>query len=365
MSSPGHGREARAALTRALRQFMGLGASFFRVAAARSGMTDTDMQVLDILESGGPMTAGQLADLTGLTTGAITGMLNRLEEGGLVTRERDPSDGRRVIVRLTSGQNGARGASAALDSVTAAWDEVIGRYDDEQVALLLEFLERSNAQARGEILRLRETPADEGKVFSAPLGELKGGQLTVSGAIPRLRIRAGDLGASLYETRFEGAVPDVKTQDGMVAIRYPRRGLLALGKREGRAEVTLSAAIPWRITIQGGATEIVTEPDSLSLAGLEVKAGASMIHLELPPPSAAIPVLIGGAAADVLVRRPRGAAARVHLKGWVSHFIFDEQTFTSVGANVRLQSSNFVETAPYYDIEVASSASVVTITTER
>ncbi|HLI06811.1 MAG TPA: MarR family transcriptional regulator [Ktedonobacteraceae bacterium] len=53
------------------------------------------MQVIDILDSTGTVTAGQLADLTGLTTGAITGMLNRLEEAGLVRRERDPNDGRR------------------------------------------------------------------------------------------------------------------------------------------------------------------------------------------------------------------------------------------------------------------------------
>jgi len=52
---------------RELQQFTGLGASFFRVAA-RLGMTVTDMQVIDLLESIGPATAGQLADLTGLTT---------------------------------------------------------------------------------------------------------------------------------------------------------------------------------------------------------------------------------------------------------------------------------------------------------
>ena len=59
-------------LARELRQFTGLGASFFRAAAARIGMTVTDMQVMDLLETSGPTTAGQLADLTGLTTGAIT-----------------------------------------------------------------------------------------------------------------------------------------------------------------------------------------------------------------------------------------------------------------------------------------------------
>ena len=64
-------------LARELRQFTGLGTSFFRAAAARVGMTVTDVQVMDFLDSAGPMTAGQLSDLTRLTTGAITGMINR------------------------------------------------------------------------------------------------------------------------------------------------------------------------------------------------------------------------------------------------------------------------------------------------
>src|SRR6185312_3266736 len=91
--------KALAELAREFRRLNANGASFFRAAAARTGMTVTDLQVIDILNSGNLLTAGQLADLTGLTTGAITGMLNRLEAAGLVRRERDPSDGRRVIVR--------------------------------------------------------------------------------------------------------------------------------------------------------------------------------------------------------------------------------------------------------------------------
>src|SRR5947209_6453422 len=92
-------------LARELRQFTGLSASWLRAAAARRGMTVTDLQVMDVLESTGPSTAGQLAELTGLTTGAITGMLNRLEEAGLVRRERDKSDCRRGLVRLERGED--------------------------------------------------------------------------------------------------------------------------------------------------------------------------------------------------------------------------------------------------------------------
>src|SRR2546421_8445076 len=145
-------------LTREIRQSTSLGASFYRAAAARIGMTVTDMQVIDILESTGPSTAGQLADLTGLTTGAVTGMLNRLEEAGFVQRERDPNDGRRVIVRLERGKDEMHEIGPIFDSLGKAWDELASDYDDEQIAFLLEFLKRSNAMSRKEIIRLQEAP---------------------------------------------------------------------------------------------------------------------------------------------------------------------------------------------------------------
>src|SRR6266536_6052904 len=98
---------------------------------------------MDILVSTGASTAGQLADLTGLTTGAITGMLNRLEKAGLVRRERDPNDGRRVIVRLTTGSDGKQEFSPLFASLAKAWEEMAAQYDDEQKAFLLEFLQCS------------------------------------------------------------------------------------------------------------------------------------------------------------------------------------------------------------------------------
>jgi DNA-binding MarR family transcriptional regulator len=358
-------QEKRAALleelARELRQFNGLGASFFRAAAARIGMTVTDMQVMDILDSTGPTTAGQLADLTGLTTGAITGMLNRLEEAGLVRRERDPNDGRRVIVRLEGDKKEMHEIGPIFASIGKAWDDMASHYDDEQIAFLLEFLKRSNTISRKEMVRLREAPSGEEGIFSAPLGDLESGRLVVSSGLSRLTVRTDDAMAELYQARFEGPVPDVKAQDGVVTIRYPRR-LWVLGGEQRAAEVTLSVAIPWRIVIQGGASEIIAELGSLDLAGLEVKGGLSMIRLELPAPSGVVPIRISGGASQITVRRPAGVAARVHLKGWVSEFVFDDQTFSRVGNDVRLQSPGFDPTAPCYDIEVSSSASMVTIT---
>ena len=75
------------------------------------------------------------------------------------------------------------------------------------------------------------------------------------------------------------------------------------------AEVTLNAAIPWQIVVQGGASEITAELGRLNLAGLEVKGGMSMIRLELPVPSGVVPIRISGGASDgyrsTPGRRPR------------------------------------------------------------
>jgi DNA-binding MarR family transcriptional regulator len=348
-------------LARELRQFNGLGASFFRAAAARLGMTDTDIQVIDLLDSAGPSTAGQLADLTGLTTGAITGMLNRLEEAGLVRRERDPSDGRRVIVRLVPNKDEMQKIDAIFDSLGEAWDDMASTYDDEQLVFLLEFLKRSNALSRKEIVRLREAPADKEGIFSAPLGGLASGRLVISSGVSRLTLRTNEEMAELYQARFEGPAPSITAKDGVVTIRYPR-GIFVLGGEQRVAEVTLNAAVPWWIVIKGGASEVEARLDGLNLSGLEVTGGLNMTHLELPDPSGVVPIRISGGASQIFVQRPTGVAARAHLKGWVSTFIFDDQTFINLGNDVRLQSPGFDPTAPCYNIEVSSSASMVTIT---
>lgn len=348
-------------LARELRQFQGLSASFFRAAAAQMKMTVTDMQVIDLLESVGPMTAGQLADLTGLTTGAITGMLNRLEEAGVVRRERDPNDGRKVIVQLAGRPGNTHKIGSTFASVGEAWEELASHYDEKQRAFLLEFLKRSNALSREQIIRLREAPSGEGGIYSAPLGDLTSARLLVSSGVSRLMVRADNAMAGLYQARFQGVVPDVKVKNGEVSIRYSRR-LWALTGEQRVVEVTLSTTIPWQIMIQGGAVEVDGLLSGLNLAGLEAKGGLSMIHLQLPVPSGVVPIRLSGGASEIVVRRPVGVAARAHLKGWVSHFIFDEQTFSNMGSNVWLQSTDFDPASPYYDIEVASSASMVTIT---
>lgn len=364
MSSGSEESRARslADLARALRELNRLGVSLYKAAAARLGLTDTDVQVLDILQSGGPATAGQLAELTGLTTGAITGMLNRLEQAGLVRRERDPEDGRRIIVRLVPEQEKLRELGALFADLAGAWTDSAAQYDEGQLAMLLAFLTDGNALARQELARLRAAPQEGEGVYSAPLGELTSARLVVPAGILRLTLRAEGDRAALYRAHFEGPVPEVKSRDGVVTIRYPRR-LWRPGAAKSAADVSLNASVPWWIALQGGASDVTAELGGIKLAGLEVKGGMNMVRLELPEPEGTVPIQLSGGASSVVMRRPAGVAARVHLKGWASTFVFDEQRFSYLGNDVRLQSPGYETADRRYDIEVASSVSTVTITT--
>src|SRR5215211_2208856 len=75
--------------------------AFDEVAAQKLGVNRTDLRCLNIVENQGPMTAGRLAELSGLTTAAVTAVLDRLERAGYARRVRDQKDRRQVIVELT------------------------------------------------------------------------------------------------------------------------------------------------------------------------------------------------------------------------------------------------------------------------
>jgi DNA-binding HxlR family transcriptional regulator len=344
-----------------VRRLNGLGASYFRAVAGRVGINATDVQVVDILATTGPTAAGRIAELTGLTTGATAQMLGRLERDGILRRERDPDDGRRVLVRLAPGWDAMGEIGASFDSVGRAWEELASGYDEGQLDLILGYLRGANSVYEEEIYRVREAEP-EGRDFTAPLEGVESGRLVFSSGASRLVVRTGVGMDELYRASFEGPVPEVNIEGGTVTFRYPRRLRLFARSKQG-AEVALSAAVPWRIELEGGASEVVAELGGLDLSGLEVRGGASSFRVELPEPSGTVPVRIAGGASEIVVRRPSGVAARVRLKGWASQLTFDDQTFGAVGSDVRLQSPGYEDAAGRYDVEVSGSASDVTLTT--
>jgi DNA-binding transcriptional ArsR family regulator len=130
-----------------------------QMSAERIGVNVTDLNCLNIVALTGPMTAGDLARATGLTTASITGVLDRLEEGGFVRRERDPKDRRRVIVNLNMGP-GLREVGSTFGPLVKAWRAAAASYSDEELGLLLEFQRRFEEIVRGQLGRLRDEAAE-------------------------------------------------------------------------------------------------------------------------------------------------------------------------------------------------------------
>jgi MarR family transcriptional regulator, organic hydroperoxide resistance regulator len=85
---------------RCLRQFIAGSILYNQQIADRVGLHLTDVQCINILELMGPSTPGELARFTGLTTGGVTMMLDRLEKAGYLKREPNPRDRRSILVRL-------------------------------------------------------------------------------------------------------------------------------------------------------------------------------------------------------------------------------------------------------------------------
>ena len=155
MSSHPAGRgELLDALNREMRKQVAEVVLFNQAVADRLGMNPTDLQCLNVLGETGPVTAGRLAELTGLTTGAITGVVDRLERAGYARREADPDDRRRVIVVPLLDQ-AAREIGPLYDAMGRAFAELCARYSDEELALILDFITRTHPVNQEQTARLR------------------------------------------------------------------------------------------------------------------------------------------------------------------------------------------------------------------
>jgi DNA-binding MarR family transcriptional regulator len=145
--------ELIAALNSAMREVSGLGVLYSQVVAAKLGMNSTDLECLGHILSRGAVTAGALAEATGLTTGAITGVIDRLEHAGLACRERDPDDRRKVLVRALPAV-GAR-LAPLFEPMESAATAALLPYRADQLALLIDFLESLQRAALVAMAKLR------------------------------------------------------------------------------------------------------------------------------------------------------------------------------------------------------------------
>ncbi len=131
---------------------------FHQAVADRIGLNATDMKCLDLARlSAGPLTAGKLAEVTGLTSGAITGVIDRLEKAGLARRIRDPQDRRKVLVEAELGP--MQHLIPIYQSLGRGMAEICMRYDEQQLAVIHGFLEQAITVLKEHTERLRDEAA--------------------------------------------------------------------------------------------------------------------------------------------------------------------------------------------------------------
>ena len=125
------------------------------LAAERLGISETDLHCMNIIENSGGLTAGQLAGQSGLTNGAITGVLDRLERAGYAQRVADPRDRRRVQVEVTT--EFYKRAERIWGPIAEDFQTTLGkRFTEDELQRMTDFLRLTAEVGQRHLERLRE-----------------------------------------------------------------------------------------------------------------------------------------------------------------------------------------------------------------
>ena len=366
----------------ALRQALRLPA-YEEALADHLGMNVTDLRCLELVLDSPGITAGGLADRSQLTTGAVTGVVDRLERLGFVERRPDPSDRRSVTIHPIETR------TAALAEARSRFETELGRLlagqDAGARAAILAFLGSAGQVVTGEAERLRAGArggfvADE---YLAPLAGATRGRLAFASGAPRLALNVAPFGpdaaariimetsASRLEFRgasspdqllrgsFDGPRPDIQAGGGQASIKYRRKAIAAFSARAAR--LALNGTIPWTIELEGGITDLTGSLAGVQLERVDVDGGANHVDLELPAPVGSVPVRIRGVASTARFRRPAGVPVAVRVNGGVARLRIDGERHERLAGDRRFASDAFRSSADRYEIEVLGGASEIRV----
>ena len=130
------------AMFRELRRLVANSVLFNLRMAELLKINPTDLQFVNLLSIDGPLTPGRLAELTRLTTGGVTVVLDRLEKAGVIRREPNPDDRRSSLVHVVP--NFLRSAETAYGKMGEATDDLLAQFSDKELAIVLGFLKKAN-----------------------------------------------------------------------------------------------------------------------------------------------------------------------------------------------------------------------------
>jgi DNA-binding MarR family transcriptional regulator len=353
-------RDTIDSVIRSLRRVNLQGSFFGQTVAIRFGLSESDVDALEVLIDTGAATAGRLAELMGLTTGAVTRVIDRLEQAGYVRRIPDPSDRRRVIVELIPEKMAAVEATMARFGEKSAVE--LDRYSDSELAVINDFLTRMATVTRDEADSLRNSPEREAgsrSEHAAPIGGLDQARLLFRSGANELLIRGVSDVDDLYRAKFEGPVPQVRLRDGAVSIQY--KGRFQWDWRDRRADVALNNGIPWDVEVQGGANKLQGKLSTVDLRSFEMTGGVDQLRLTLGRPTGEVPIRLIGGANHLRFERPAGAHVQLHLSGGTGGIEFDQQKLGATGGMTELESTGASEADDRYLIEITGGSNRITV----
>ena len=345
-----------------------------QAVAERLGLAATDVDVLQALALEGSLAVGRLGELTSLTTGATTRMVDRLEQAGYVRRVPDPADRRRVIVAPVAERVAA--VMGAFDPIDQAARDVLSDYGPDALADVRAYLEacltalRGAAGPAGEQSRA-DVQGDGGAVV-APVASATAGRLVFVTGAPKVTISSdAALGPDLYRARFAGAIPSARVRDGVVTIRFPRFAWFDWRVRVGdnrleasthwrrdTTEVVLNSTLPWRIELRGGVSSMTADLRAVRLESLELSGGAGNVSLKLGVPVGVVPIRLSGGANDLSITRQAGTAMVLTASGGYHSAKVDG---TEAWHGGRIASAGAETAADRFEIAVSGGANRIVV----
>jgi len=343
---------------RSLRRVNLQGSFLGQTVAVRFGLSESDIETLEQLIDMGATTAGRLSEITGLTSGAVTRVIDRLEQAGYVRRIPDPADRRRVIVEVVPERIAS--IQSTLDRVSSASAKEIGRYTDAQLNLIADFLTKMEQVTREEAAALRDSPdvAGSGSEHAAPVGGLDRAKLYFKGGVNEALVVGSTGIEDLYHARFEGQVPHVRLRDGVVTVQYKRRW--SWSSRDLRSDFTLNARLPWDIEVAGGANRFQGRLTDIDLRSFELTGGVNQLRLTLGRPTGDVPLRLASSN-QIRIERPAGTAIRLRVAGGVANLEFDRTKLGPLGGHPSLESTGASDAADRYTVEIGGGVSRLTV----
>ncbi len=351
-------------VTTGLREVRAAGDRLDDALASRFGLNRSDLRCLALLYADGQLAAGQLAEGTGLSPGATTTAIDRLERAGYGLRVVDPQDRRRVVVSLTPAalELGAR----LYGEVELAARAKLEPLPDADLAIIRDYLRTTHAALDELGARILSSGAEtavgggDPREFVAPQGSFAVARLEFLAGAGKVHVVVDPTLKDLCRGRFEGAVPEITSHEGTVSIRQKRR-FRPFDWRTQETSVVLGTATPWEIAVRGGLWKFTADLAGLELRSLEIKGGASDVSITLPAPVGTVPIRVTGGASKIVLRRPAGVPVQAAISGGASELVFDGQKLHGVGGPTRLESDGYGDAVDRYTLRFSGGASRLVI----